>query len=78
MRIEKSQVRYNSVAEMPCKFFKIIATAKDLADLSELDTMAAELSKKNFDAKNKKDKKIDNDTIINLIITGEWKIWEKA
>lgn len=74
MRIEKSQVRYNSVAEMPSKYFKIISTAKDLADLSELDTMAAKLSNKQFDAK----EKINNGTIFNLIKEGEWKTWEKA
>ena len=44
MRLEKSQVRYNAVADYPGRFFKIITTAKDLADLVVLDKMAAELS----------------------------------
>ena len=64
MRLEKSQVRYKSVAEMPSRYFKIIATAKDLADLSTLDKMAAELSQRNYGAIDK----ISNPIIINFII----------
>lgn len=63
MRLEKSQVRYNSVATLPGIFFKIIATAKDLADLSELDKKATELSDKDYGATDK----IANQTIINFI-----------
>lgn len=63
MRLEKSQVRYSSVASLPGNYFKIIATAKDLADLSELDKKAAELSSKTYGAITK----IANQTIVNLI-----------
>ena len=63
MRLEKSQVRYSSVASLPGNYFKIIATAKDLADLSELDKKAAELSSKTYGAI----AKIANQTIVNLI-----------
>lgn len=63
MRLEKSQVRYSAVASLPGNYFKIIATAKDLADLSELDKEAAELSSKTYGAITK----IANQTIVNLI-----------
>lgn len=71
MRIEKSQVRYNSVAELPSNYFKIISTAKDLADLSELDKKASELSPKGYDATDK----INNIIIVEFIKTGQekWK-----
>lgn len=67
MRLEKSQVRYNSVATLPSSYFKTVATAKDLADLSELDKKAAELSSKTFGAKDK----IANQKIVNFIIKGK-------
>ncbi len=70
MRIEKRQVRYNEVASLPIKYFKIIATAKDLADLSKLNKIAAELSSKVFEYEDK----IGNQIIINFIKTGIWKI----
>lgn len=63
MRLEKSQVRYNSVATLPGSYFKTVATAKDLADLSELDKKAAELSSKSYGATDK----IANQTIVNFI-----------
>lgn len=63
MRLDKVQVRYKSVAEFPGKYFKIIATAKDLADLVILDRMATELSMNQYGAKDK----IPNKTIINFI-----------
>ena len=37
-RLTKRQVKYNSVAELPHKYFDIINQAKDLADLSKLQT----------------------------------------
>jgi len=63
LRLEKSQVRYSAVASFPGNYFKIISTAKDLADLSELDKMAAELSTKTYGAIGK----IANQTIVNFI-----------
>jgi len=63
LRLEKSQVRYSAVASFPGNYFKIIATAKDLADLSELDKEAAELSSKTYGAITR----IANQTIVNLI-----------
>lgn len=63
LRLEKSQVRYSAVASFPGNYFKIIATAKDLADLSELDKEAAELSTRTYGAIDK----IANQTIVNFI-----------
>ena len=65
-RLEKSQVRYKSVVDLPGEYFKIIVNAKDLAGLSELDIKAAQLSNKDF----KNTDKIANQTIINFIKTG--------
>lgn len=63
-RLQKSQVRYKCVADLPCEFFKIIVNAKDLADLAEIDKNAAKLSQEDYDATDK----INNQTIINFII----------
>ncbi len=63
-RLQKSQVRYGAVADLPGRFFKIIVNAKDYADLSKIDTDAAKLSQEYYDAKDK----INNQTIINFII----------
>lgn len=67
MRLEKSQVRRSAVATLPGSYFKTIATAKDLADLSELDKKAAELSSRAFEAEGK----IANQKIVNFIKTGK-------
>ena len=62
-RLQNSQVRYKSVAGLPCEFFKIIVNARDLADLAEIDKQAAKLSQETYDAEDK----INNQTIINFI-----------
>ena len=62
-RLQKSQVRYKYVADLPSEFFKIIVNAKDLADLAAIDKIAAKLSQEVYDATDK----INNQTIINFI-----------
>ena len=64
MRLEKKQVKYNAVADFPGRFFKIITTAKDLADLVVLDKMTAELSQNDFGATDR----IRNQKIVDFII----------
>ena len=63
-RLQKSQVKYKYVADLPCELFKIIVNAKDLADLAEIDKNAAKLSQENYGATDK----ISNTIIVNLII----------
>lgn len=71
-RLTKRQVKYNSVAELPHKYFDIINQAKDLADLSKLQKELdknLENEKANLDnfSNFNKDKSI---TIINFIKEG--------
>ena len=63
-RLEKNQVRYSTVANFPNIYFSIIAKAKDLADLTELDKLAQLINKETDNGK------INNVQISNLIRNG--------
>ncbi len=65
-RLIKSQVKYNFVSALPSKYFRIIAEAKDLADLVELDKLAQQIQIETGNGK------IDNEQITNFIINGKY------
>lgn len=64
-RIAKTQVKYNYVAQLPNRYFKVIVEAKDLSDLSKLDKYLSD-SLKDIKYNDKL-----NSSIKNFIITGK-------
>ena len=73
-RFQKSQVRYKYVAQLPSKYFKTIAEAKDLSDLAALNKLLeTKLDNTLFTKENLN--KIDKEEIQKLII-GEYK-WKQ-
>ena len=65
-RLSRGQVKYNFVAQLPSKYFKIINEAKDLSDLIELNKCISEAEKSTYPYKDK----IGDQNIQNFIIKG--------